>query len=76
MSIGIGRGSYDGGGSYGLLEPQDGKAVVAHKGDVVAVGRELGVVTRGCSGKANLDTRAVMQIEEPEPAVGVEEQVG
>ena len=71
----VGGGSHDGGGRAGLAQLDDGEAVVANEGDGFAVGRELGIVAGAGAGKANLNAGAVAQIVDPQPAVGVEEQV-
>ena len=50
--------------------------MIADEGDVPAIGREPGIVAGSRSRKANLHSRAVVQIVEPKASVGVEEQVG
>ena len=62
-------------GVPGSCKPNHRQAVIADEGDRFAVGRELGIVAGSRAGKADLHAGAVVQVVEPEPAVGVEEQV-
>ncbi len=71
----LGAGGNDGHGAARVLEPDHGKAVFAHEGDELAVGRELGVVAGRRAGEADLESDAVVEVVQPEAAVGVEEQV-
>ena len=50
--------------------------MIADEGEQLAVGRELGVDAGGLIGEGELNAGAVFEVEEPEAAIGVKEQMG
>ena len=55
-----------------LLQTHHGEAMLAYIGDKIAVGRELWIIARGCSRIPDLHPGSLVNVVEPEPAVGVE----
>ena len=51
-----------------VAELENGEAMVADEGQVLSIGRELGVVSGGGAGVADLDAGAVLQVIEKEAA--------
>ena len=59
----------------GLFYPRHCKPVVAHKGDVLAVGRKLRIVPGTHSAHADLHSLAAIEIVEPQFPVRIKEQL-